>query len=76
LWHDFDTFARRDPEGYGRFMARWTSTVALSMPHVLLFVELPLRTATEPTTDHAEPVAAAPATADAWWERRPGELVD
>ncbi|MCU0864426.1 MAG: hypothetical protein MUC36_11570 [Planctomycetes bacterium] len=76
LWHDFGNFARRDPEGFGRFMARWTSTVALSMPHVLLFVERPLPPAAESPVDHAEPAAAATATADAWWERRPGELVD
>ena len=76
LWHDFDTFARRDPEGYGRFMARWTNTVALAMPHVLLFVERPLPTAAEPTVERNEPAAAELAATGAWWERRPGELVD
>jgi hypothetical protein len=76
LWHDFDTFARRDPEGHGRFAARWTNTVALAMPHVLLFVERPQPHAAESRFERTEPGAAAPATADAWWERRPGELVD
>lgn len=76
VWHDFDTFARRDPEGHGRFMARWTNTVALSMPHVLLFVERPLPKAAEPTMERNEPAAAELAATGAWWERRPGELVD
>lgn len=76
VWHDFDTFAQRDPEGYGRFVARWTNTVALAMPHVLLFVERPLPKAAEPAVERKDTAAAELATTGAWWERRPGELVD
>lgn len=79
LWHCSGELLRHDPAGATRFLQGWSDAMAASTPHLLLFLFEPAPVApAAPAAPPREPVDAVSsrptAAANAWWQRRPGEL--
>lgn len=73
LLQDADQLAARDADGYAHFLAEWDLRMQQVAPPVLLFVQV---TRPAPPPPAPEAVAAPAGAPGAWWQPRPGELVD
>jgi hypothetical protein len=79
LWRDSGELLRHDPAGATRFLQGWSDAMAATTPHLLLFLfepaTVPPAAPSTPPAEPAEAVSSRPtAAANAWWQRRPGEL--
>ena len=78
VWPAADDCVANDAE-VRELLTRWTGTMAQSTPHVLLFLgrpRAPTGPASTPSPCSPATAAATPGAERAWWQPRPGELVD